>query len=739
MNDALASAGTPRYWLAVALDVPLADSFDYYHDLPVEVGVRVRVRFGHRELIGVVVGQPTQPQFEVDQVKPIEAVLDDTPPLSNELLELARFAARYYQRFLGEVLLPALPMPLRKPSAYTSPKANGGPVARLRTRKAKAPPPYEPDQRPTLNAQQQAAVAAILSWPRPNLEHTISRAPAPAPSGQTGCVVVPQPAPSAAASSTALPQLNLRASGTHLLFGVTGSGKTEVYLHAALQVLGQGQQVLFMVPEINLTPQFEQALRQRLQTATQSYSVAVMHSGLSATERLRAWLAVSQGEADVLLGTRLSIFTPMPRLGLIIVDEEHDSSYKQQEGLRYSARDLAVWRGHQLACPVVLGSATPSLESWAHAQRGQYQLSQLTERARAVSLPDIQLIDIRRAPLEQGFSQQYLRAIHEQLAQRKQVLVFINRRGYAPVLNCASCGWVSQCRRCSAYTVLHRQPGSTKPYLQCHHCGFQAVVPRHCPDCRNQDLKPMGRGTQRIEEYLSTAFPAARVLRIDADSTRKKGSAEALFAQVHAGEIDILVGTQMVAKGHDFANLGLVLVLNADATLFAQDFRAPERLFAQLMQVAGRAGRHIGGAKVYIQTEYPEQGVYQHLLRHDYVGFANHLLAEREALALPPYSYQALLTAEAKELSTALSFLNAARTLLSTDANLRPWAQAVQIYDPVPLRIVRVANIERAQLLVESPQRQALQRFLLPWRMQLHTLARQHRIRWVLEVDPLEI
>ncbi|MGE8589150.1 MAG: replication restart helicase PriA, partial [Alcaligenes sp.] len=495
---------------------------------------------------------------------------------------------------------------------------------------------------------------------------------------------------------------------------------------------------LFMVPEINLTPQFEQVLRARLARVLPGDVLAVLHSGLSEGDRLRAWLRVASGQARILLGTRLSIFTPMPELGLIIVDEEHDTSYKQQDGLRYSARDLAVWRGHDLKIPVVLGSATPSLESWNHARQGRYALLSLPNRARAVSLPRVRLVDTRRLRLESGFSPQLLDALEACLDRGEQSLVFINRRGYAPVLHCASCGWLSQCPRCTVYTVLHRQSGY-RHNLQCHHCGYQAPVPRACPDCGDQDLQPMGRGTQRIEEFLGEHFPSARIARIDADSTRLKGSAQQLFEQVHAGAVDIMVGTQMVAKGHDFTRLSVVGVLNADATLFAHDFRAPERLFAQLMQVAGRAGRHTEGADVIIQTGYPEQAVYQSLVRHDYIGFAQAALSERESVGLPPFAYQVLLSAEAAQLADAIRLLTQARRLPEEHPQDYPGADQVFLYDPVPLRVVRVARVERAQLLLESVHRPALQAFVRHWAPRVAELARQQKIRITIEVDPLEI
>ncbi|MCB5363721.1 primosomal protein N' [Pusillimonas sp. CC-YST705] len=681
-------------WVHVALDVPLQGEFVYRSSVPVQPGQRVIVPFGNRrKVVGMAVALFDEPGIAPEQVKEIEQVLDDLPPMPADWLRMAAFAAGYYQRPLGEVMLPVLPASLRKISAYQGERSAGGPVARIDKRKARATPVVPPLAAPRLNVEQQAAVDYLAG---------------------------------------------LSAFQPVLLHGVTGSGKTEVYLGAMQAVLEQGLQVLLLVPEINLTPQLEQVLRARLASLQAGHELAVLHSRLAEGERLRAWLQAQRGQASVLLGTRLSIFTPMPKLGLIIIDEEHDASYKQQEGLRYSARDLAVWRARDRDIPVLLGSATPSLESWLHVQRANYHKLSLTQRATTVTLPEVQLVDTRRLRLQQGFSPQMLEAIEQRLASGQQSLVFLNRRGYAPVLSCHSCGWLSRCTRCTAYMVMHRQ-GGPRNELQCHHCGHRSRVPRACPDCGDQDLQPMGRGTQRVEEYLAERFPQARIARIDADSTRRKGSAEALFAQVHAGEVDILVGTQMVAKGHDFAKLGLVGVLNADAMLFAHDFRAPERLFAQLMQVAGRAGRHTQGGAVMIQTDYPEQPVYQALRRHDYDGFADYALHEREEIGLPPYAYQALLTAEARQLAHALDYLQQARDWLASQPELAQAYEAVMLYDPVPLRIVRVANVERAQLLVESVSRPVLQAFLAAWMPVLAQLGTACRVRWQLEVDPQQI
>ncbi len=680
-------------WVSVVLDLPLGGPFDYRVTTPVAIGDRVIVPFGRRKMIGVVVDTPAEPSYDPKLVKEVEQVLQDVAPLTQSWIKFARFAADYYQRPLGEVILPALPLPLRGLAAYQGKRAAGGPVARLDKRRKVAQIPAAQSVVPTLNPSQQAAIDAIASS---------------------------------------------EGFKAFLLFGVTGSGKTEVYLHAAAQTLARGKRVLMLVPEINLTPQFEQSLRARLEPVAGPEGVAVLHSALSDGERLRAWLSVQRGQARVVLGTRLSIFAPLDDLGLLVVDEEHDASYKQQDGLRYSARDLAVWRAHDLNIPIVLGSATPSLESWVNAQKKHYHRLDLPDRAREVTLPTVRLVDTRRLQMEHGLSPHLITAMRERLAKKEQVLIFLNRRGYAPALHCNSCGWVSQCSRCTTFTVLHRaQQGRNQ--LHCHHCGYQQRVPKGCPECGDQDMQPMGRGTQRIEEHLAELFPEARVLRIDADSTRKKGSAQALFASVHAGEVDILVGTQMVAKGHDFANLGLVGVLNADAMLFSQDFRAPERLFAQLMQVAGRAGRHSGHGEVIVQTGYPEQAVYQALLKHDYTGFAQHTIQEREAASLPPFSHQALLSAEARELNTALDFLTAAREIATALSAQLGSAEVISLYDPVPLRIVRVDNMCRAQLLVESTHRPAMQQLLRHWIAELNQDANTRRISWQLEVDPLEI
>lgn len=727
----------PPFWLQVALDVPLDGVFDYRADVPVATGLRVVVPFGRRQLMGVVVGCPDQPALPPESIKSIERVIDDLPPLTPAWLDMARFAAEYYQRPLGEVMLPVMPARLRSVAAYTSVQSGDGPVAKQLAKQAKQA--NQAKQKKTKAHHLDLAVEVDGHHPDTHQSRQSDHVQA-----SRTCQDASTNHHNPALKLNTQQQLAVEtitattAYQTCLLFGVTGSGKTEVYLAAAARVLQSGRRVLFLVPEINLTPQFAASLQARLAPYVQADQIALMHSGLTDTQRQESWVHAAMGDARIVLGTRMAIFAPLSNLGLIVVDEEHDPSYKQQEGLRYSARDLAVWRGRQDQATVVLGSATPSLESWAQAQRGHYKRLNLTERAHQTLMPQIRLIDTRRADLKQGLTPQVVDAMTQTLAQQQQVLVFLNRRGYAPVLHCSSCGWLSQCKNCSVFAVLHRdQPNKMR--LHCHHCGQQTPVPKACPECGDQDLQAMGRGTQRLEEHLAELFPQARLARIDADSTRSKGSAQALFEQVHAGLVDILVGTQMVSKGHDFARLGLVVVLNADSMLFSQDFRAPERLFAQLMQVAGRAGRHQGQGQVLVQTGYPDQPIYKALCQHDYPGFAQSTLEERRAAQLPPYVYQALLTAQARELNTAIDFLQHSRDVAQAWLDTQSAPENITLFDPVPLRVTRVAQVCRAQLLVESPSRSALHQLLKAWLPALGTRHAKGQLRWQLEVDPLEI
>lgn len=674
--------------LKIALDTPLDTAFDYRwvkpsvtEDLP-KVGQFALVPFGRREVIGLILSVHTSTDVPSDKLRDVIAVRSQLSPLSAAWIELCRFAAEYYQRPVGEVVIPSCPKNLRviKPTALDKALKKIAAMAPATSLAATSPM--------QLNTEQQQVVEAL--------------------SAETG----------------------FKAS---LLFGVTGSGKTEVYLQSADRILrrsiktGEPAQILIMVPEINLTPQLETNIRNRFP----DLHIATMHSQLAEGERMQQWLAAHSGKASIVLGTRLSVLASMPYLKLIVVDEEHDPSYKQQDGLRYSARDLAVWRARQLDIPIVLGSATPSVESWQHAATGRYRKLTLTHRAAInASLPAVGLIDMERNKAPDGLSAPLIAAIKLRLEKGEQSLLFLNRRGYAPVINCDACGWISNCRRCTAFMVLHKP----ERRLRCHHCSAETRIPSACPTCGNVDLQPLGRGTQKIEETLQQLFPAARILRIDADSTRKKGSAQIAFDSVHRGDVDILLGTQMVAKGHDFQRLTLVGVINPDTALFSQDYRAGERLFAQLMQVAGRAGRAAkkaegNASEVLIQTRYPAHPLYRALLQHDYPGFAETTLKERRDAGLPPFIFQALLRAEARELQKALDFLEQARHLLA-DAS-------ITLNDPVPMNMVRVAGVERAQLLIECASRAQLQAFLKPWVDSLRKM--KSRIRWSLEVDPVDI
>lgn len=659
----------------VALDVPLHRCFDYLapEATPADIGCRVRVPFGRRSVIGVIVGLPDDSAYTPAQLKPVEAILPE-PRLPPDWFRLTEFCAAYYQAPLGEVMLSTLPAGLR----------------RIDPPKAREPKPAKecplPTLAPELTAEQQAALAVVR-------EHAEGFRP-------------------------------------FLLFGVTGSGKTEVYLSLIADALAKGGQVLVLVPEINLTPQLEARVAGRFPAA----GLVSLHSELTEAARLRNWKAAFSGQARIVLGTRLSVFTPLPDLALIIVDEEHDPSFKQQDGMRYSARDVAVFRAHERKIPIVLGSATPSLETWANAtareMRGRYKLLALKERAvEQARLPSVERIDLRKEKAEEGLSGILLEAIEKRLARGEQSLVFLNRRGYAPVLACTACGWISNCKRCAANLVLHMADRR----LRCHHCGHESGVPRTCPTCGNQDIHPFGRGTQRLEEFLAERFPKARILRADRDVAKSRKQWEALVEKIHAGEADILVGTQMLAKGHDFPKLTLVGVVGADAALFAADCRAPERLFAQLMQVAGRAGRAQLPGQVLIQTQYPDHPLYAAIVKHDYPAFAATQLAERKVAGFPPYSHQAMLRAEAPKMADAIAFLATARSWPETAAH-----PAVTLYDPVPMRMARLANLERGQLLVECASRPALQAFLTAWQPALEGIKSPSRLRWHLEVDPLE-
>ena len=717
----------------VALDVPLTRLFDYScpDALSAPPGARVVVPFGKRHLVGVVVETAAATTFDPGKIKAIARVLEDAPPLPADWLALMRFLALYYQRPLGETVISSLPPRLR--SLRPLPRED-----RIFWRVAAAAPKAIDERGSTrkeqllakIESQGLAEQGTLLSGQGKDraAERIALRALAKAgwienavPVAGTRFVPGHPLTPTQVEVVEAL-RARLGTFSPFLLHGVTGSGKTEIYLHLIAETLRSGRQAMVLVPEIGLTPQLEARFRSSFPDA----SIAVLHSGLDDSTRTSGWLRAARGESGIVLGTRLAVLAPLPRLGLVIVDEEHDSSFKQQEGLRYSGRDAAVFRARQAGVPIILGTATPSLETYSNMLAGRYTLVELPERASpGARMPVVRTIDLKAEPEQQGLTPSLVRAIEARLARSEQSLIFINRRGYAPVLTCGSCGWAASCDRCTARLVMHK----SDQRLRCHHCGFEEAIPRHCPQCGTVDLHALGRGTQRVEETLAERFPGARVVRIDRDIARRKTLAETLDS-IRDGRADILVGTQMIAKGHDFPGMTLVGVLNADSSLLSTDYRAGERLFAMLMQVSGRAGRRETQGEVLVQTRYPGHPLYAALARHDYAGFARSQLAEREVAGFPPSVFEAALRAESTTLADSMAFLRMAAELVEPP-------EGVRIFDPVPHVVPRRAGLERAQLLVQSRTRPALQGFLQAWNDSLFEHAPRN-LRWHLDVDPIE-
>ena len=721
----------PHKIARVALDVPLPRLFDYLGDELSEsdIGRRIRVPFGRKEVVGLLLDIADTSELPAEKLRSVIEADRQLSPLAADVLALIRFCASYYHYPVGQIALAALPTALRRwhfqlprPRQYFALTAQGRqalphslpPRAVARQRLASRLLAGAADSA-ELAALCNGAAAVLQNWlGRGWLETVREGINAPAP-------VLPQLLPGQQAVCSRIAE-HPHEFAPFLLHGITGSGKTEVYLRLVEEALASGRQALILVPEIGLTPQFTQRVSARFPDT----GISVLHSGLAEGERLQRWQSAASGKARIVLGTRLAVFTPLPELGLIIVDEEHDASFSQQEGLRYSARDLAVFRARQRRVPVVLGSATPSLESWQNTLDGRYALLTLPVRATGARLPELRLIDTRIDKPEDGLSRPALKAIGETLARGEQALIFINRRGYAPVLHCPACAWVAPCPRCSARLTLHLR----EQRLRCHHCGHEERIPADCPACGNPDIRALGQGTQRVEEALARHFPDARSVRADRDATRRKGSWETMQAEIHAGTANLIIGTQLIAKGHDFPELTLVVVLDADGALFSLDFRAEERLFAQLLQVAGRAGRADKPGQVLIQTGFPQHPLFSHLLAHDFPGFADEQLAIRRKGLLPPFSRQAVLRAEAARLADALAWLQAARALA-------PEMPGVEMFEPVSAPMLKKAGHERAQLWLQSVSRTDLQLLLREWVPKLRDLPARN-VRWHLDVDPAE-
>lgn len=723
----------------IAVNVPLSDGLlTYSHSEPLPQGVRVLVPFRNKTVVGMVWETDITPDMDTARILSVRTAFSDEPPLPESWCDLLSFTSRYYHYPTGQAVFAALPQGLKETRAVEMPQP---PLfyALNEAGRAQMPPPARFNKKAALwdallsggmtmaalkqvNAQ---AAKLIEDWAEQGWIETTEAAKPVLRSyhGQASHSEFVLNAGQRQASDAI--QTALGRFQPFLLYGITGSGKTEVYFDAMAKVLAQGRQVLFLLPEINLTPQ----LLKRVEDRFADVPTAVLHSRMAAGRRTQDYLRAMLGQAKLVIGTRLAVFTPMDDVGLIVVDEEHDGSFKQDNELRYHARDLAVWRAKQGGCPVVLGSATPSLESWHKAQSGAYRLLQLTERAHtAAQLPQVDILNVGRLKLDNGFSPQALQLLKQNFEAGGMSLVYLNRRGFAPALFCGDCGHTFGCPNCSAKMVLHQRARQ----LRCHHCDHREPVPFKCPDCGNQDLTAVGHGTQRVEETLRAFLPKAAVVRVDRDSTAHKNDWADLYRRIADNKIDILVGTQMLAKGHDFARLNLVIVLNADGSLYSADFRAPERLFAELMQVSGRAGRADKPGKVLIQTQLPEHPVFAAVKAQDYAVFAENELNERQMFAMPPFGFQTAVRADAPRVADAMEFLNAAKETL---APLLP--ESVSQFGAAPMLMVRLAERERAQIFIESPSRQDLHRAVSLW-VQVLQQNRDGKIRWSVDVDPQE-
>jgi primosomal protein N' (replication factor Y) (superfamily II helicase) len=728
--------------LVVAIDAPLRRLFDYRapaQSAPESLlpGVRVWVPFGRRRVVGVLVKTRASSDVPVSKLKAAIAIVDDEPVLDAPLLELLLWAADYYRHPPGEVISAALPAPLRTGDSMLEMSERWTLSVAARTGTLAALPARAIRLRDIAgfleshDGADAAGLAAISPRWRDHVRELEKRgwvtkfrmAKPPGPRRDVRAGPRPEPTAEQLVAIEAVAAAHDRHQ-SFLLHGVTGSGKTEVYLRAIEDVVARGEQALVLVPEIALTPQLVARFAARFDAP-----LAVLHSSLTDQERLRAWRASRSGTSPVVIGTRSAVFAPLFRPGLIVVDEEHDASYKQQEGFRYSARDLALARAQRLGIPVVLGSATPSLESLERTRSGKSLLLTLPNRTAGASQPPLHLVDLRRHAATQGIATPTVLAIKRHLDAGGQVLLYLNRRGYAPSLFCPSCGWVAPCPRCDARLTVHQRDQR----LHCHHCGTEQRLPESCPTC-GEAVKPVGQGTERIEETLARLFPDVPLARIDRDAVRRRGALEAALDRVTSGEVRLLVGTQMLTKGHHFPDVSLVVVLNADQGLFGTDFRASERLAQSIVQVAGRAGRAERPGEVLIQTEYPEHPLLAQLVTGGYDAFASAALEERELAKWPPFARIAVLRAEAARREAPIAFLERAREIAESIAS-----SGVEVLGPASAPMERRAGHYRAQLLLHARTHSPLQRLFTRWLPAVEGLQEARKVRWSLDVDPLEL
>ncbi len=727
--------------LSIAVPVPLNRLFDYLapdncKTEQLQIGIRVQIPFGKQTKIGILLAVKTNSNIDTHKLKTVEILIDTSPLLSAQDIKLLHWAQSYYHHPIGDVFMSAFPTTLRKGKASIVKY----PARFILTAKGQSSTDTDLKKAPKqlallqlFKTQQQSLssemIAAHFSLWRPALKSLLDKNYIQK-ANRLPCkpenIIQQKPLIANSEQQTAIESITqkLNQFSVFLLEGVTGSGKTEVYLQVIEQVLKNNQQILVLLPEITLTPQLESRFKQRFAVAIETY-----HSQHNETQRQNAWLTMQKGHSEILLGTRSALLTPIPRLGLIILDEEHDASFKQQEGFRFSARDIAIVRAKMLNIPIILGSATPSLESLYNVNQQRYQRLQLLNRAGNAIPPHLSLLDIRNQYLQEGLSPPLIREIQKTLAKKEQVLLFLNRRGFAPTLICHSCGWVAQCTRCDANLVVHYR----QQKLRCHHCAGEQALLKQCPACKSEELKPLGLGTERVETALHELFPNHKTVRLDRDSTQRKGALEQHLHAILQGDVDIILGTQMLAKGHHFPNVTLVVLLDVDSGLFSIDFHAPEKLAQLIIQVAGRAGREEKKGRVIMQTRQPDHPLLNTLIQQNYQAFANVALLERQQALLPPYSYQALIRAQAHDAQIPLDFLLTLVTLIQRQDS------SCLVLGPIPAPMAKRIGQFRYQLLLQHTQRKQLHQLLNRLLPDIEKMKLTRKIRWSLDIDPIDL